>query len=148
MNASEAITRFLSGAPHAVVGASANREKTGNRVLRAYLEANRPVYAVNSRSKSIESMMTYPALAAIPTKVHGVSIATPPQVAKSIVEDAASLGIGHVWFQPGAETEEAVALALQRDMNVIHGGPCILMALEFAEGVTCSISRQGQSRNV
>ena len=41
------IARFLAGAPHAVVGASRDRSKYGNRVLRVYLQNGRPVYPVN-----------------------------------------------------------------------------------------------------
>ena len=41
------ITAFLAGSPHAVVGASALRTKYGNKVLRAYLQHERPVFAVN-----------------------------------------------------------------------------------------------------
>src|SRR2546421_39866 len=46
MNEEATIAEFLAGAPHAVVGASRDRSKIGNLVLRAYLQARGPVSPV------------------------------------------------------------------------------------------------------
>src|SRR4051812_15430980 len=106
------IAKFLDGRPHAVIGASANREKYGNRVLRAYEQAGRPVIPVNPRDSLIEGMTTYPSLRAIPQAIHGISIVTPPSVTKMVVREAIDLGVRNIWIQPGAVDDEAVALAL------------------------------------
>lgn len=45
---------FLAGSPHAVVGASRNRDKYGNKVLRAYLQNERAVFAVHPSLDEIE----------------------------------------------------------------------------------------------
>jgi uncharacterized protein len=72
-------------------------------------------------------------LAALPETVHGVSIVTPPHVTQQIVAQAVGLGIRHLWMQPGAESDRAIELARQSSMNVIWGGPCILVTLGFQE---------------
>ena len=56
---------------------------------------------------------------------------TPPGIAESVVEQAAAIGVRHIWFQPGTDTEQAVARACDLGMNVIYGGPCILVVLGY-----------------
>lgn len=124
-----AIDAFLNGAPHAVVGASQNRNKFGNMVLRSYMQNNRPVYPINPREPNIEGLTAYPSLLEVPTPIHGVSIITPPEITVTVIHQALSLGIKHLWLQPGAESPEAIALA--REVNLISGGPCLLVVLGF-----------------
>jgi uncharacterized protein len=133
MNDQDRIAQFLTGAPHAVVGASRDRSKIGTRVLQAYLQNQRPVYPVNPRAQEIEGQKTYPDLASLPTPVHGVSVITPPHIAESIVEQAASIGVKNIWFQPGAESERAIERAQGLGMNAIAGGPCILVVLRYRD---------------
>jgi uncharacterized protein len=133
MTLQQQIEAFLAGKPHAVVGASQDREKYGNKVLRAYLQRQRLVYPVNPSAAVVEGLAAVPDLASLPQPVYGLSIVTPPRVTEQVVAQAARLGIGHIWMQPGSENDRAVEIALQADMNVIWGGPCILVALGFHE---------------
>ena len=102
-------------------------------MLRAYLQQGRSVYPVNPREAEIEGLKCYPDLASLPMPVHGVSVITPPQIAESIVEQARAIGVKHLWFQPGAESEPAVARANLLGLNVISGGPCILVVFGYHE---------------
>jgi predicted CoA-binding protein len=128
-----AIDTFLAGDSFAVVGASADRNKYGNKVLRAYLQAGRRVFPVNPKLDEVEGQRAYPDLASLPERVFGVSVVTPPAVTKSIVEQAAAAGIRHLWMQPGAESEAAVARAHELGLALIHSGPCALVAQGFVE---------------
>ncbi len=133
MTVQDRIDAFLAGTPHAVVGASRDRAKYGNKVLRAYLQNDREVYPVNPNSKEVEFLATFPDLASLPQPVHGVSVITKADVTESIVEQAAELGIKNIWMQPGAESEKAVKRAEQLGINVIAGGPCALVTLRYRE---------------
>lgn len=133
MNIDEQIRRFLDGAPHAVVGASRDRSKYGNKVLRAYLQNDLPVYAVNPNAEMVEGQVTYPDLASLTQRVHGVSVITPPDITESIVEQAAKLGIKNLWLQPGSESEKVVQLAKRLGLNVIAGNACALVSLGYHE---------------
>jgi len=127
------IEAFLNGSPFAVAGASTDRQKFGNKVLRAYQQQEREVFPVNPSAEEVEGLTAYRDLTSLPTKPHGVSIVTPPSVTERVVDEAIDLGIKHIWMQPGAERDAAVAKARDAGLNVIAGGPCILVQFGFAE---------------
>jgi predicted CoA-binding protein len=127
------IRDFFDGSPHAVVGASKNRAKYGNKLLRAYLQNGRKVYPVNPNETEVEGLACYPDLASLPERPHGVSIVTPPPVTELIIEEAAAAGIRRVWMQPGAESPQALRRAEQLGLSAIGGGPCALVALRYHE---------------
>jgi predicted CoA-binding protein len=128
------ITRFLAADRFAVVGASTDRAKYGNKVLRCYQQhAMSPLYAVNPHATLVEGLTAHPDLAALPELPRSVSIITPPPVTEGIVEDAVRLGIARLWLQPGAESRRALALAAENGIDCIAGGPCLLVALGFRE---------------
>ncbi|MCA9260459.1 MAG: CoA-binding protein [Planctomycetales bacterium] len=127
------IERFLDGSPHAVVGASRDREKYGNKVLRAFMQHSRKAFPVNPTADEVEGLTAYPNLSALPEPVYGVSVITPPHATERVIEEAGKLGISHVWLQPGAESPRAVARAKELGIELIAGGPCILVALRYHE---------------
>jgi len=133
MDTQEQIREFLDGSPHAVVGASRDRSKYGNKCLRAYLQNEMPVFPINPAAGEIEGQAAYADLASVPETPHGISIVTPPEITEAVVREATALGIRHLWMQPGAESDAAVAEARKNGMNVIAGGPCLLVALRYRE---------------
>ncbi|MCA9617883.1 MAG: CoA-binding protein [Myxococcales bacterium] len=124
-----AIETFLRGQRFAVVGASRDRSKFGNRVLRCYWTHGRTAFPVNPRAELVEGQTCYASLADLPEPVDGVSIITPPRVSEAVVDEAIALGLERLWFQPGAESAEATARARQAGIEVIAGGPCLLVEL-------------------
>ena len=62
-----------------------------------------------------------------------MSIITPPPVTERVVEEAAAAGVEHLWMQPGAESDAAVARAEELGLSVIAGGPCLLVVLGYRE---------------
>jgi uncharacterized protein len=127
----EIIADFLAEGPYAVAGASNDRAKYGNRVLRAYQQKGWKVYPVNPREPVIEGLEAYPDLKSLPEKPRGVSIITPPSVTERIVREAADAGARFVWMQPGAESPEAIRLARERGLEVIADGSCFLVETRF-----------------
>lgn len=127
------IRDFMSGGPYAVVGASSDRDKYGNKVLRAYQQHGQEVYPINPRADEIEGLKAYPDLASLPVKVRGVSIITPPKITEQVVKDAAAAGASFVWMQPGAESDEAIRIAEGLGLEVIAGGPCYLVLAHYHE---------------
>ena len=128
-----AIERFLAVGSFVVVGASNNREKYGNKVLRCYAQHGYPVVGVNPRVHEVEGLPCYRSVAEVPGEPRAVSVVAPPEFAQSIVEDVLAPAVTHQWFQPGAEHEAAIQAAEAHGVEVIGHGPCVLVRLGFGD---------------
>lgn len=131
MTTQDSIQAFLAGKRFAVVGASRDREKYGNKVLRTYIQNGLDVVPINPGGGEIEGLPSYPNLTAVLDTVDAVSIITPPRVTEKVVDEALTLGIKHIWMQPGAESPAAIEAAENSGANVIAGGPCLLVVLGY-----------------
>ena len=129
----ERIEAFLASTCFAVVGASTDRSKYGNKVLRCYMQNHRKAYPVNPKAPEVEGLRAYPSLAALPERVPAISVITPPPATEQVVREAHAAGVKHVWMQPGAESDEAIRAAEALGMNVIAGGPCVLVVMGYRE---------------
>jgi predicted CoA-binding protein len=125
------IKQFLAGKRFAVVGASTDREKYGNKVLRVYQQNKLDVVPINPKADEVEGIKAYPNFASVPGPIDGVSIVTPPPVTEKVIADALAHGIKNIWMQPGAESAQAIELAEEGGANVIAGGPCVLVTLRY-----------------
>lgn len=125
----ERIRLFLASPAFAVVGASDDPSKFGHRCYASYLRHGRTAYPVNPNAATVLGNPAYPDLRSLPEPVEAVSIITPPPVTERVVEDAIAAGIRHVWMQPGAQSQKAVVRAREAGLNVIYGGPCLLVEL-------------------
>jgi predicted CoA-binding protein len=131
--ASDPITRFLLSPAFGVAGASRRRYKFGNKVLRCYQQAGRRAIAVNPHESEIEGAPCVASALELPDDVRSLSVITPPAVTERIVAQAITRGIEHIWMQPGAESEQAVAACEAAGINVIADGSCLLVVLGYRE---------------
>jgi predicted CoA-binding protein len=131
MSTSDLIHAFMSAGPWAVVGASTDRSKYGNMVLRNYQQRGMEVYPINPRADEVEGLKAYRSFADLPVKVRGISVITPPAITERVVEEAAAAGVEIVWMQPGAESAEAIARAEALGLGVIAGGACFLVVARY-----------------
>jgi uncharacterized protein len=131
MNLDEKIRTFLASPAFAVVGASAEPDKYGHRCYACYLQNGHKVYPVNPACSEILGNPVFKNLQALPEPVESVSIVTPPPVTEKVVDDAIAGGVKNIWMQPGAENASAVAKAEKAGLNVISGGPCLLMVMGY-----------------
>jgi predicted CoA-binding protein len=127
------IDDFLAEGPYAVVGASTDRSKYGNKVFRAYLQSGRKAFPVNPKADEVEGKPAYADLASLPETPRGISIITPPPVTEKVVEHAAEAGVKFVWMQPGAESPEAIRKARELGLEVIGDGSCLLVVVGYRE---------------
>ncbi|WP_019217217.1 CoA-binding protein [Legionella tunisiensis] len=130
---SDKIKQFFSSSAYAVIGASNNRQKVGNKVLRCYLQHNKTVYPVNPGEKMVEGVPCITEIAQLPQSVNSISIITPPWITEKIVAQAIKKGIQNIWMQPGAESDTAISNCLKNKINIIANGPCILVELGFID---------------
>lgn len=133
MDTKEQLDLFFQSKAFGVVGASADRHKYGNKVLRVYQQKNLQVIPVNPREQEIEGVACVPSVMDLPGDVKSISVITPPQVTEQVVEMAARKGIKNVWMQPGAESDAAVEACRRNGISVIADGTCILVVLGYRD---------------
>ena len=86
----------------AVIGASADRHKYGNKAVRAYLRQGWTVYPVHPSAAQIEGLLAYRSLR-VPAPLDRVSLYLPPDTGLSILDDLAAVPHAEFYVNPGAE---------------------------------------------
>lgn len=133
MTVDQQIESFLKAAAFGVVGASSNRDKYGNKVLRCYQQDGRVVVPVHPSEKQIEGLDCVASVTELADDVSSISVITPPKITEKVVEQAISRGIQNIWMQPGAESPAAIENARANGINVIADGSCLLVVLHYHE---------------
>jgi predicted CoA-binding protein len=116
----------------AVLGASRDREKYGNKSVRAHLHAGYKVYPINPRETEIEGQPAFAALAGLPEKVDRITIYLPPAVTREILPEIAAAGAAEVFFNPGAADDTLVAEA--RALGIAAIEACSIVDLGMSPG--------------
>lgn len=126
------VSTFLAADRFAVVGASANPTKFGNKVLRTYLWKEKAVTPINPREEEIEGQKCVKSLSELvqPQDV-AVSVVTPPGITLGVLQEAKTLGVTRLWLQPGSENAEVLSRATDLGLQIIHGEPCVLVELGY-----------------
>lgn len=104
----------------AIVGASADRSKYGNRSLHAHLASGYDVYPINPRGGEIEGLTAYRTLSEAPVeRFDRISLYIPPEIGIKMLPEIAAKGCDELWLNPGSESEALVSAAEQLGLNVI-----------------------------
>lgn len=103
----------------AVIGASSNRGKFGNRALRAFQAEGYTVVPVNPNETEIEGLKSYPTVLDVPQAIDMATVYVPPEIGVTLLPQLERKGIPEIWFNPGAESDELLAEARRRGLNVI-----------------------------
>ncbi|QGG49249.1 CoA-binding protein [Heliorestis convoluta] len=103
-----------------VAGSFRNEEKWAYKIYRKLKEKGYTVYALNNAVKEVDGAPTYGTLKDLPQTPQVINLVTPPEVSRKLVGESAQMGIAYVWFQPGAESDEAVEAAEKEGMKVLH----------------------------
>jgi predicted CoA-binding protein len=122
----ELIKDFMGQKKFAVIGATDNPEKYGNRIVKNLKGRGYEVYPVNPKLKQLEGLNCYPSLADVPVKVDVVDFVEPPEVTETILKQCKELGLGRIWLQPGSESEAAIKYCQDNNLQVVHS-VCVMM---------------------
>ncbi|MFN3408557.1 MAG: CoA-binding protein [Limisphaerales bacterium] len=104
----------------AILGASNDRAKFGNKAVRAFRQQGWTVYPVNPRETIIEGLPTFAGIAQVPVRPHRVSVYLPPPVLLKVLPDIAARGCDELWLNPGTDTPEVIAAAEALGLNVVQ----------------------------
>ncbi|MBI5878237.1 MAG: CoA-binding protein [Chloroflexi bacterium] len=114
------IRDFVNRRTWALVGATGNPRKFGNKILRDLRRAGYIVYAVNTKETIIEGEPAYPSLADLPVVPEVIDIVVPPAQTEMVVRQCRELGFTRIWMQPGAESSAAIAYCEANGLQLVH----------------------------
>jgi predicted CoA-binding protein len=111
----------------AIIGASNDRSKYGNKSVRAHLQNGYTVFPINPKETQIEGLPAFKSISDIPLRPERVSVYVPPPVLKKLLPEIAAKGCDELWLNPGTESDEVLAEANRLGLNVIQA--CSIVAL-------------------
>lgn len=103
----------------AIIGASSDRKKFGNKAVRAYAKLGWTVFPINPRQTQIEGLKAYRSIRDVPPPVARVSVYVPPAIGITLLDDIAAVKPEVVFFNPGSESPELTAKALALGLNAV-----------------------------
>jgi predicted CoA-binding protein len=116
----------------AVIGASADRRKFGNKALRAYRQAGYRAIPITPRHAEVEGERAYPTVLDYPDPIDLATMYVPPSVGERLIDGVAAKGIGEVWFNPGSESPRLLARARALGLTPIEA--CSIVGLGLNPG--------------
>jgi predicted CoA-binding protein len=111
----------------AIIGASNQREKFGNKAVRAYVAHGHSVYPVNLRERTIEGLPVYRSILDIPVDLDATLMYVPPEVTIRLLPAILRKGPGQLWFNPGSEDDAVIARAAELGLEPILA--CSIVAI-------------------
>jgi predicted CoA-binding protein len=103
----------------AVVGASSDRRKYGNKALRAYREEGYTVFPINPHQREVEGIPAYRSVLDVPGPIDMATVYVPPQILIGLLDDFQKKHIPEIWINPGAEDDDVMREAKRRGLNTI-----------------------------
>ncbi|MCC6152784.1 MAG: CoA-binding protein [Candidatus Hydrogenedentes bacterium] len=104
----------------AIIGASTDRRKYGNKAVRAFRDGGWTVYPVNANAQEVEGLKAYASITDVPEPIDRVSMYVPPAVGVTMLEAIAAKQPGELFFNPGSEDAAAIAKAKALGLNPIN----------------------------
>jgi predicted CoA-binding protein len=95
----------------AVIGASNDRRKFGNRAVRAYLAQGYTVIPINPHEREVEGLRAFASVLEVPGPIDLASFYVPPDIGETIIDQVIAKGIPEIWLNPGADSDALIAKA-------------------------------------
>jgi uncharacterized protein len=117
----------------AVIGASNDRRKFGNKALRAFARQGYTVIPVNPRETEVEGRKAYASVMDVPGRIDIATVYVPPSAGLAVMEQLAALGgLEEVWLNPGADDVAVVARARELGLKAIQA--CSIIGIGESPG--------------
>ena len=111
----------------AVIGASTDRRKFGNKALRAFAKAGFRTIPITPRHDHVEGQRAYPTVMDVPETIDMATVYVPPDVGLRLLDGIAAKGIVEVWFNPGAARPDLIRRARALGLRPIE--ECSIVAI-------------------
>lgn len=116
----------------AVIGASNDRDKFGNKAVRAFGRRGYRVIPINPHEQQVEGLKAYASVLDVPDDIDMATFYVPPDVGEQVIEQVARKGIPEVWLNPGAASPALLARA--RSLNVRPVVACSIISIGESPG--------------
>lgn len=103
----------------AIIGASANRAKFGNKALRAFEKQGFRVLAINPNEAEVEGHKAYASVLDFPDPIDMATVYVPGDVGVRVMDDLAKKGVPEVWLNPGADDDAVVERAKELGLKTV-----------------------------
>jgi uncharacterized protein len=103
----------------AIIGASSNRAKFGNKALRAFEKQGFRVVPINPHEREIEGHTTYASVLDFPDAIDMATVYVPGPIGVRVMDDLAKKGVPEVWLNPGADDDAVVSRAKQLGLKTV-----------------------------
>ena len=115
----------------ALVGASNDRNKYGNKILLDLLSKNYNVVPINQKEDTIAGLKAYTKVQDLPSRPSIINFVVPPEIGLDITKELVEEGYDHFWYQPGAESEDLTNLLTQKNRDFIDD-KCIMVVTRLS----------------
>jgi predicted CoA-binding protein len=111
----------------AIVGASNDRHKFGNKALRAFQAEGHTVIPINPHEDQVEGITAYASVLDVPGPIDVATVYVQPEIGAALLQEFERKQIPEIWINPGAEDDALMAEAERRGLNVIYA--CSIVAI-------------------
>ena len=111
----------------AVIGASSERHKFGNKAVRGFQRQGYEVVPINPHETQIEGLQAFPSVLDVPGGIDMATVDLPPDEGLNVLDEIAEKRIPELWINPGAESSEVIRRARQLGLEPIIA--CSLLAI-------------------
>ena len=111
----------------AVIGASSNREKFGNKALRAFASKGYTVFPINPVETIVEGHPAFKSVLDVPGAIDMATFYVPGSVGVRVLDDLVKKGIPEVWLNPGADDRQVVEKARSLGLKTVQ--QCSIIAI-------------------
>ena len=116
----------------AVIGASSNRDKFGNKALRAFAHRGYTVIPINPTEAEVEGHRAFASVLDVPGTIDMATLYVPAPVGVRVMDDLHKQGLPEVWLNPGADDRAVVEKARSLGLKAVQH--CSIIAIGESPG--------------
>ena len=110
----------------ALVGASNDPKKYGNKILLDLVSKGYNVAPVNSKEKTIAGIKSYKNVLDLKESLSIINFVVPPEIGFEITKELVENNYDNFWYQPGAESKDISSYLIENSKNFIDD-KCIMV---------------------
>lgn len=110
----------------ALVGASKNPDKYGNKILKDLISKGYRVFPINKSEKEIDGLEVFKNVTDLKEIPSIINFVVPPNESRTVTNYLVSKGYDNFWYQPGAESQDISSYLKSINKNFIDD-KCIMV---------------------